>query len=135
MTTLDFEKDAEVSLDPDMAARSMKAYEDGDWQEIEDVIKELQSMDLAQILNELGHRHVNIDVRAKQFHQDDQHADMYRLEVIEDTDTWCGTGRSWEQAFIDLLHKMREHIKTEYVNTIPTPAEAACDECVEEEQE
>ena len=43
MTTLDFEKDAEVSLDPDMAARSMKAYDDGDWQEIEDVIEELQS--------------------------------------------------------------------------------------------
>ena len=38
----EFEKDAELSLDPDMAARSMKAYEDGDWQEIEDVIDELQ---------------------------------------------------------------------------------------------
>jgi len=43
VSSREFEKDAELSLDPDMAARSMKAYEDGDWQEIEDVIEELQS--------------------------------------------------------------------------------------------
>ena len=75
-------------------------------------------MDLAQILNDLGHRHARIDVRAKQYHQEDGQVDMYRIEVVEMNDTWCGTGSSWEQAFIDLLHKMREHVKTESVNRV-----------------
>ena len=81
-------------------------------------------MDLAQILNDLGHRHARIDVRAKQYHQDDGQVDMYRIEVVEMNDTWCGTGASWEQAFIDLLHKMREHIKTECVKRVTDPGEA-----------